>query len=430
MSKLWKKEDHDHLHPMIETYTVADDYLLDKDLFMYDLKASLAHAKGLAKIGILTEEEVRNIERVFDELKKEFLAGNIEITIQDEDCHTVIEAYLTDKLGETGKKIHTGRSRNDQVLVAVRCYMQDHLATIVDLLKQNADAFLAFAKNHQNIPMPGYTHTQQAMLSSVSHYMCSFVEGLLDDIDYAKLTSKHLSKNPLGSAAGFGVSFPLEREFTTKELGFDSVQINSLYCQNSRGKFESAYMEAVSQVMLTLGRFANDTLFFTTTEFNFFDIDATLTTGSSIMPQKRNVDVMEILRAQSGVVLNNQHMVKDISKNLLSGYNRDFQLIKKPLFESTKIVEQSLKVVLLMITNMKPKVDKIQANISKEIFMADVANDLVKKEGIAFRDAYKRATAALETYDVDMLKNLESKISLGGPGNLSFETYEKRLANA
>ena len=427
MSKLWNKEDHDQLHPLVERYTVAEDYLLDRDLMPYDIEASLAHAQGLERIGILSSEELHNIEHVFEQLKKDWNEGKIQITVHDEDCHTVIESYLTSKIGEIGKKIHTGRSRNDQVLVALRLYMKDHLSNIHELTKKNSKSFLDFALSHKHIPMPGYTHTQQAMLSSLSHYMCSFVEALLDDCSILESTYLHVDKNPLGSAAAFGVSFPLDREYTTSKLGFSQIQVNSLYCQNSRGKFESQYMEALSQIMLTLGRFANDMLVFTSTEFNFFEISPNMTTGSSIMPQKRNVDVMEILRANSGVVLNNQHMIKDIAKNLLSGYNRDFQLLKKPLFESTKIVEESLKVVHLLVTSMKPKVDMIQKNISKEIFMADIANNMVKTEGIPFRDAYKKAVEQVDSYEVDMLKNLESKVSLGAPGNLGIEKYELRL---
>ncbi len=429
MSKLWNKENHDQLHPLVERYTVGEDYILDQQIMKYDMLASKIHAQGLERIGLISTEELHNIENVLAQMEKDWKEGLIKITVHDEDCHTVIESYLTNKLGDVGKKIHTGRSRNDQVLVALRLYMKEHLDQIAELTKETTKTFLDFATTHQHIPMPGYTHTQQAMLSSVSHYMCSFVESLLDDIEIVHSTCKHINKNPLGSAAGFGVAFPLDRQYTTKELGFGGIQVNSLYCQNSRGKFESLYMEALSQIMLTLGRFANDMLLFTSTEFNFFDIASNLTTGSSIMPQKRNVDVMEILRANSGVVLNYQHMVKDIAKNLLSGYNRDFQLLKKPLLESTDIVVQSLKVVKLLVSTMKPKVDMIQRNISKDIFMTDIANDLVKNKGMAFRDAYKKASAMVDSYEVDMLSNLESKVSLGAPGNLGIDGYKERLSS-
>ena len=426
MKKLWDKSGT-KTDPAVEKYTAGTDFVFDMQLMPFDIEASSVHAKGLEKIGILTAGELKEILSALKALGEAVHAGKIAMTPEDEDCHTVIENYLVEKLGNTAKKIHTGRSRNDQVLVAVRLYLISNLKTLRKECIKLASAFLGLAEKYKDVPMPGYSHTQQAMLSSLGHYFSSFTESLLDDADYLALTLQHIDKSPLGSAAGFGVSIPLNREFTAKELGFAGNQINSLYCQNSRGKFESAYMESLAQIMLTLGKFASDMVLFTSQEFDFFAVDDALVTGSSIMPHKRNLDVMEIVRGNVSVVVANQLMVKDISKNLISGYHRDGQLMKKPLFESTKIVADSIEVVALLLKGLTPKPESMSAKINAGIFAADVANDLVMKKGVPFRDAYKQAMDLLGTQKPDFKKNIASKVSLGAPGNLGLEQLRKRI---
>ena len=425
MAKLWKKTE-EQLHPAVEKYTVATDTVFDMQLMPFDILVCKVHAKGLNKIGILNAEESKKIQETLALLEKDFAGGKIKITPADEDSHTVIENYLVEKLGDVGKKIHTGKSRNE-VTVAMRLYMKSGLNTLQNESLGLADVFLKMAEKYKDVPMPGYSHTQQAMLSSLGHYFSAFTESLLDDADFIALTAKRLDKSPLGSAAGFGVAIPLDREFTAKELGFSGVQVNSLYCQNSRGKFESAYMEALTQVMLTLGKFANDMLLFTTQEFDFFAVDGSLTTGSSIMPQKHNLDVMEILRGNVSVVIANQLMVKDIAKNLISGYNRDGQLMKKPVFESTKIVADSLEVVALLLKGLTPKEESIKAKITSGIFTADIANKLVTEKGVPFRDAYKQASDIVSDTSVDLTENIASKVSLGAPGNLGLSALKERI---
>ena len=426
MAKLWKKTEST-LHPAVEKYTAGTDVVFDAELLPFDIEASRVHAKGLLKIGVLTGAEARKILGGLDALLKDVQAGKVKITPEDEDCHTVIENYLIEKIGDTGKKLHTGRSRNDQVLTAVRLYMKQNLAKLEVSAVLLADVFLEMAKKYEKVPIPGYSHTQQAMLSSLGHYFSAFTESLLDDADFIASVGKHIDKSPLGSAAGFGVSIPLDREFTSKELGFSGVQVNSLYCQNSRGKFESAYMEALAQVMLTLGKFANDMLLFTSQEFDFFSVDSSLTTGSSIMPQKHNLDVMEIVRGNVSVVIANQLLVKDLSKNLISGYNRDGQLMKKPVFESAKIVADSLEVVVLLLGGLTPKEESIKAKITSGIFTADIANKLVTEKGFPFRDAYKQAAEMVPDKSVDLAKNITSKVSLGAPGNLQLNVLKERI---
>ena len=263
MTKLWNKNSgKSKLNKLIENYTVGTDYILDNTLMPYDILGTKAHAKSLQKIGILKKEELTKILKQLNRLDKEWRAGKIKIRIEDEDCHTVIENFLTRKLRKAGKKIHTGRSRNDQVLTAIRLYMKYQLKIIRKEAKKLTRHFLEFAISHQDIPLPGYTHTQQAMLSSVGHYFCAYFESLIDDIVFLDSIYDHIDKNPLGSAAGYGVPLLLDREFTTTELEFKKIQINSLYCQNSRGKFESVYLEGLSQIMLTLERFPTHLLFF------------------------------------------------------------------------------------------------------------------------------------------------------------------------
>jgi len=428
MTKLWKKSDT-ALHSAVEKYTAGTDHILDVEILPFDIQGSRAHAKGLEKIGILSGAELKDLLHALDALEKDFAAGAITIMPEDEDCHTVIENYLVLKLGDVGKKIHTGRSRNDQVLTAVRLYMKHHLAALRTQCVGLASDFVDAAEKHKDIPMPGYSHTQQAMLGSVGHYMAAFAESLLDDADYIAATIAHIDKSPLGSAAGFGTSIAIDREYTCKELGFAAAQINTLYCQNSRGKFESAYMEALAQVMLSLDKFANDMVLFTSREFDYFAVDDSLITGSSIMPHKRNLDVMEILRGNVSVVVANQLMVKSIAKNLISGYNRDAQLMKKPLIESTHIVEDSIEIVGIVLKGLTPKPESIRAKIDSGIFTADIANELVVEKGMPFRDAYKQAATIVPAH-VDLQKNIVLKRSLGAPGNLDITGYRTRIHSA
>lgn len=390
MNKLWNTSGGNQggLHPTIEAYTVGEDYMLDMILMPYDIEGSKAHAKGLHKIEILNDEELKNLLEGLDELMTKWENGKVEITVEDEDCHTVIEHFLTEKYGEVGKKIHTGRSRNDQVLTALRLMMKADLQELTEATKDLAETFTAQAEKYPDTPLPGYTHTQQAMPSSIAMWCGNFAEALNDDAEFLQAVSQHIDKNPLGSAAGYGVSFPLDRKFTAQEMGFSQVQKNPIYCQNSRGKFESLFLEGILQIMMTLGRYASDMLFFTSQECKFFDVDGSLTTGSSIMPQKKNLDGLEILRGNVSIVMGYQQIIKDISKGLISGYHRDLQLIKKYLIESVEIVMASIEVAKLYVEGSTPNEQEIEAKTTKAIHMAEQANKLVQEKGIPFRDAY------------------------------------------
>ncbi len=427
MTKIWQKSKSES-NPVIERYNTGDDYLIDMEIFPFDILASIAHAEMLGSIGILSDEEVSSLVNELQDILKRFNDGKIKIRVEDEDCHTVIENLLIEKLGNVGKKINTGRSRNDQVLTAVRLYTINKLRTIATLNKDVISTFVEFAENNKNIPLPGYTHTQQAMLSSFGHWSLSFAEGLINDQEILHKAIDINNQNPLGTAAGFGVSFPLDREYTKKKLNFDKNIVNSLFAQASRGKFESLTLESLSQIMLTLSRFATDMLFFTARETGFIKVSESLTTGSSIMPQKKNLDSMELVRGNASILFSNQLAVKNIPKGIISGYNRDLQLIKKPLIESLKITQDSLEVVREFIKGITVDKDAIEKAIKKDIFAADVANEMVERDGISFRDAYVQVGQALEEIkDIDLEKNILSKKSLGSPGNLDLDYYKEIL---
>lgn len=431
MSKIWQKKDGVTLNSVVEHYTVGEDYLFDMFLFEYDVEGTLAHAHALTQIGIFSPTDFSKIEQTLHMLMKDFEAGKIKIRVEDEDCHTVIETYLTLKLGDIGKKIHTGRSRNDQSLLALRLFMKANLFATQELAKKLAGEILAYAKKYRFVALPGYTHTQQAMLTSVGHYMLSFVESLLDDVSFLDSVCQHIDKNPLGSAAGFGSNVPLDRDLTTKKLGFAKTQINSIYCQSSRGKFESVYLEGLDQIMMTLGRLASDFLLFTTREFSFFEVAPNLTTGSSIMPQKKNLDLLEILRGNVSVCFANKEMAQGISKGLPSGYNRDYQLIKKAVVQNTVLVHDSLKVISVFLEGIQPKSQEILLKIQDDIYSADLATQMSFEKGIPFRDAYREVMTQYKTgfgtLGQDPQKVLQGRATLGAPGNDALEYYENLL---
>lgn len=427
MTKIWQKS-KSKSNSVIERYNTGDDYMMDMEIFPFDILASSAHAEMLGRIGVLTDKEVTSLVQELNLILKNFNEGKIKIRVEDEDCHTVIENLLIKKLGDVGKKIHTGRSRNDQVLTATRLYTVHALRNIADLNKDVMRMFVDFAEENKNIPLPGYTHTQQAMLSSFGHWSLSFAEGLINDQEILNKAIDINNQNPLGTAAGFGVSFPLDREYTKKKLNFDTNIVNSLFAQASRGKFESLTLESLSQIMLTLSRFATDMLFFTARETGFVKVSDSLTTGSSIMPQKKNLDSMELIRGNASIIFSHQLAIKNIPKGVISGYNRDLQLIKKPLVESLRVVKGSLEVVREFLNGIEIDQAAIKSAIKQDIFAADMANDMVEKEGVSFRDAYVKVGQALnEVKDFNLEKNVISKKSLGSPGNLDLNYYKKIL---
>ena len=423
MTKIWQSKST-KLHPLVEKYTVGNDYELDKRLLPYDVQASKAHAQALAKLKIISKTELAKLTRGLNEILKLHQAGKFVIKLADEDCHTAIENYLIKKLGPLGKKIHTGRSRNDQVLVATRLYTRKKLKQISQELVKLEKVFLNMANKYQNLPLPGYTHTRRAMPSSVGHWSAAYLEELIDDHKLLESAYNLNDQNPLGAAAGYGVNFRLDRKMTSRLLKFKRSQINSLYAVNSRGKTESYIFAVSTQIMMTLGRLANEMIWFTTPEFNFFHLPWEFTTGSSIMPQKRNPDVFEILRSNVSVIVALQTQIKDISKNLISGYNRDTQLTKEPLIKGLGITRRSLEIAALIMPKIKPNAKVLIKALTTEMFANHEANKLVKK-GMPFREAYQQVKENLDKLTVpDPVKAIKEVVSLGGPGNLGLENYK------
>lgn len=399
--KLWQKSGKSDkngvakLHPVIEKYTVGKDYLFDNILLPYDLQASLAHASMLKKIGILSNEEFSKIRKGLQMILSEWKNGIFRICAEDEDMHTAIESYLTEKFGDVGKKIHTGRSRNDQIQVVMHLYMKDKIKEILRLIDCAISTMKIFGKRYGSLKMPGYTHMQRAMPMNVSMWILTHVASLQDDKKLFAAALKIIDQNPLGSAAGFGTgSLKLDRGLTTQLLGFSKIMTPELYCQNARTKFASLILSSLTQVMISLGKIANDLLLFTTEEFGFFVIDDAIATGSSIMPQKKNFDAFEILRGNVSVVMSHEFRVKNLGLPLISGYNRDFQLTKEPVMESFSITRESLQVCAVVFSHIHPDRLKMKAALTENIYATEKVYELVHR-GMPFRDAYRKVKMEL-----------------------------------
>jgi len=388
MKKLWQKQ-NEKLDPFIEEFETKDDLIMDQKLIPYDIEGSIAHAKGLLKIGILTQQELEKLLLGLFEISKLYEEGEFILEPGDEDMHTKIENFLTEKYGEVGKKIHTGRSRNDQVLTALRLFEKAELKKIQSEINSLIDSFKSFDKQYGQIPMPGYTHMQKAMPSSIKMWAGSFIAALVDDLEVITAAYDLIDQSPLGSGAGYGLPIELDKNYTAELLGFNKVQSNPIYAQSSRGKFEGFILSVLIQTLLTINKFASDVMQFSTQEFGFFEASSSVTTGSSIMPQKKNVDLAELLRSKVHVVLGNHTQIVSMSSNLISGYNRDLQDMKKPLTESLETTLNSLKAAKILIGNIKPQEEKLKSAMTPELFATEKALDLVKN-GENFRDAYKK----------------------------------------
>lgn len=387
MKKLWQKSEY-KLDPIVEAFETKEDLLMDQKLLKYDVQGSLAHARMLFKIGILSKEELEKIKKALNEILDLDKIGKFNLEVGDEDIHTKIENFITQKYGEVGQKIHTGRSRNDQVLTAIRLYSKEYLRNIELEIKKLIKIFKSFSDKYGSIKMPGYTHMQKAMPSSIKIWAGSFLSSLEDDLSLLKAVIKLNDQSPLGSGAGYGVPLALDKKYSAKLLRFSKVQENPLYCQNSKGKIEAGLIASLINILQTINKFASDVLLFTTGEFNFFTASAAVTTGSSIMPQKRNVDLAELLRSKVHIVLGNYTQIVSMSSNLVSGYNRDLQDIKKPLFESLEITLESIKVTNILLQSLTPNEEKLNKAMTDDLFAAEQAFKLVKK-GMPFRKAYQ-----------------------------------------
>lgn len=393
-NKLWQAGSAAALHPAVEAYTVGDDHTLDQQLLGYDIQASKAHAAMLQSVGLLTSEECNKLLAALDELHDLWTAGKFAVQRQQEDGHTAIEAYLVDRLGSTGKKIHTARSRNDQAMVMMRLYLKDVLRQAGEGAAKVAVAFRATAKKAGMTPMPGYTHMQKAMPTTVATWLHAYADGFDDAARLVEVTLGIIDQNPLGSAAGFGISLPIDREHTTKSLGFAATQSNPMYCGLSRGLFELIAVQALNPIMMLAGKFANDMMLFTTEEFGFFGLPRQFTTGSSIMPHKQNYDLFEIMRGHAHSFGTFSHQLQALSGGTGSGYHRDLQLTKSAALRAFAITLQTLEVLELAVANLKINKNALQQSIGEDMKSVEKINTLVM-QGIPFRDAYVQVKKSL-----------------------------------
>ena len=392
MGKLWKKSYE--LNKSIEQYTVGKDYLWDLVLAPYDCKASKVHAAMLGRIGILSTEEVTQLHKELDIILATIEAGEFTILPEEEDCHTVIENILTNKLGDLGKKIHTARSRNDQVLTAMRMYIKEQLTRCDELCGDFVVALHDFSSKYGTIEFPGYTHMRKAMPSSFSLWSSCFSDSMKDNQILYKAIISIVDQSPLGTAAGYGVPLKLDRRFTASELGFKRVQENAIYAQHSRGKFEGGVMHYLAQIMWDLNRLASDLILFSMPEFGYIELPDQFCTGSSIMPQKKNPDVLEIMRAKFHVVYSYEQQVFQLGSDLMSGYNRDVQLTKGPIICAFEEVQNSLKIASLLMVEMKVLETNCNRSMTEELFATSKVYELVKK-GMPFREAYQKIASSI-----------------------------------
>ena len=419
MKKLWHKNYTQN--ELAEMYCFARSAVLDTRLVKADALGSIAHAKMLSTIGILTDVEYQALKKELLEIIRLDEKGEFKIDSHDEDVHTKIENFLTEKVGEPAKKIHTARSRNDQVILDLRLFAKEELFGIFESAADLVLSFQKMAKQYEFMPMPGYTHMQKAMPSSVGMWMGSFAESLIDDLILLKSAFVITDQSPLGAGAAYGVSLPINRTLVSDMLGFAKVQNNTLYTQAGRVKFQLSVMHVLTQTMLTLSRFAQDLLLFTTSEYNFFTVDDSLLSGSSIMPQKKNLDIMEVLRARSHMVVGHEQTAASIVAGLPSGYNVDFGETKELFIDCVDITRDSIGITRLVLKNLTPNEYVLLASCTPDMFAAHAAYLLVKK-GMPFRDAYKEIGSHLDTIpQFDVIEVLKSSNHEGGPGNLQLE---------
>ena len=424
---IWKKSNNtDQADPAIMAFLAGEDVVLDKQLLLFDIKASAAHVSGLEKINILSEEEAAQLRNGLRQLEEEVAAGDRELDSSYEDGHSAIESWLTEMLGDAGAKIHTGRSRNDQVAVALRLYMKDRLSQLQGICIEVATVLLERIKTEAMLPMAGYTHLQSAMPSSAGLWLAGHAEAFIDNAELAALTNQWLDASPLGTASGFGVNLDLQRNSVAEELGFQRLVVNPQYAQNSRGKIELQALSVLSACTLDLRRIAWDLSLFTTHEFDFLELPSQYCTGSSIMPNKHNPDTVELLRAVHGVVQGAQTEMASVL-SLPSGYQRDLQATKPPLIRAFSKGIEALLLLPDMLSGFEWKVDKMRASITPEMLATDRATNLAR-DGIPFREAYKIAAAEIGTMNMDNIEqSLAQRSSPGGCGNLGTDILEARV---
>lgn len=420
--KLWDKGFS--IDKQIENFTVGNDREIDIHIAKYDVQASIAHAIMLESIGIITANELTDLKKGLNELAADIEEGTFVIEPSFEDVHSKIEWELTNKLGEVGKKIHTARSRNDQVLVALQLYYKENLAIVNDKVKSLFDTLLHLAESHKDSLLPGYTHLQVAMPSSFGLWFSAYAEILIDDVYVLNAVSKVVDQNPLGSAAGYGSSFPIDRELTTKELEFATLKYNVVAAQLSRGKSERSIAAALGGLCNTLARFSMDVCLYMSQNFGFISFPDELTTGSSIMPHKKNPDVFELIRGKCNKIQALHSEMLLITNNLPTGYHRDFQLLKENIIAAFEDVKDILDIFNYSIQQVIVKDIDLNDEKYHYLFTVDSINNLVV-EGMSFREAYQKIGGQVEegTYTPDLGKK---HTHLGSIHNLSLDKIKAK----
>ncbi|UOB17742.1 argininosuccinate lyase [Abyssalbus ytuae] len=409
----------------IDIFTVGSDRELDLVIAKYDVIASSAHAKMLGKIGLLSEKEVTNLITELNEIGRTIEAGTFIIEDSFEDVHSKIEYILTEKLGDTGKKIHTARSRNDQVLVAVHLYLKNELTQIKTQVKELFDTLILLAEKYQNVLLPGYTHLQVAMLSSFGLWFSAYAESLIDDLYFVNAAYRIVDQNPLGSAAGYGSSFPIDRDFTTREMNFETLKYNVVAAQMSRGKAEKSVAFGISSIASTLAKLAMDICLYMSQNFDFITFPNELTTGSSIMPHKKNPDVFELIRGKCNKIQAVPNQLALLTTNLPNGYHRELQLTKEIIVPAIQELKSCLEMMNFSIASIIVKENILQDKKYDYLFSVDTLNDLVLS-GMPFRDAYKKMGQEIENGTFKPKRNIKHSHK-GSLGNLCLDEIKKKM---
>ncbi|MFZ9074886.1 MAG: argininosuccinate lyase [Flavobacteriaceae bacterium] len=420
--KLWQKETP--TNQKIDHFTVGKDREYDLVLAPYDCIASKAHARMLGKIGLLSTLETEQLVKELDAIQKTAEEGSFTIEKEFEDMHSKIEFLLTKKLGDTGKKIHTARSRNDQVLVALQLFLKEALSEIKIQVLELFEQLLELSEKHQDKLMPGYTHMQVAMPSSFGLWFSAYAESLIDDVSFLNTAQQLTDQNPLGSAAGFGSSFPIDRDQTTKELGFKTLKYNVVAAQMGRGKIEKTTATALGMLASTISKFAMDLCLYMGQDYNFIRFPEALTTGSSIMPHKKNPDVFELIRGKCNLVQGLPHQLALLSSNLPSGYHREMQLAKGPIIEAIQEIKSCLEMMCFSLKSIEV-MDQSPNEKYKYMYSVDTLNEWVK-EGMPFREAYQKMGKLIAEGSFIPNKSL-NHTHIGSIGNLQLDAIRAKM---
>ena len=421
--KLWDKGQS--TDKKIEAFTVGKDRELDLDLAYYDVKASMAHAQMLARVGLVSREEGENLVAALKEIEEDIHKGAFTIESDFEDMHSKIEHLLIEKLGDTGKKIHTARSRNDQVLVAMQLFLKQELTNIETGISVLFDLLITLAEKHKSILLPGYTHLQIAMPSSFGLWFSAYAESLIDDVYLLKAAYRVSDQNPLGSAAGYGSSFPIDRDYTTELLDFDTLKYNVVAAQMGRGKVEKSVGFAIAGLAGTLSKLAMDCCLYMSQNFGFISFPDQLTTGSSIMPHKKNPDVFELVRARCNSLQALPNEIILLTNNLPSGYHRDFQLLKETILPAIKNIKDCLEITAFSLEQIQVNSDILSDPKYDYLFSVENLNELVQK-GVPFRDAYKQLGEEIASGSYQPQKKIQHTHE-GSIGNLCLEEISRKM---